>query len=141
MMKQRHTSLLILAMALAGASIFGTSCRTANTVQRKEPVAQQQPIESERINTDSSLGKAVTVVGVNEATAPGGFLQVQLEVVNRTSRAKRFTYRFTWFDENGIQIKQGQAIRARIHGGEYRSLTSTAPTPKAKDFRVTLLER
>ncbi len=137
----KHSSFLIVGIAVVSASILGTSCRTANTVQRKEPVAQHEPIDSKRVNTDSSLADAVSVVGLRKATAPGGFLRVQLDVVNRTSRAKRFTYQFTWFDEKGIRIKQGQAMHARIHGGQFRSLTSTAPTPKAKDFRVTLLER
>lgn len=130
--------LLAGALALVGCQ----SSPTVNTLQR-DPGAQRQMVNDKRIVTDSGLAKRVSVVGVSEAPTPGGHLQVQVEVMNRTSSMQRFSYEFQWFDFNGMQVKPTSValIPATIEGGETLHLSSVAPTPLCKDFRVKFIER
>lgn len=126
------------------AGIFGacllTSCTTVNTVERAEPVGQRQMVNDKRILTDASLSRGVRIVGVNET--PGEFLKVQIELQNTTRSLKTFSYRFEWFDANGIQISTptSTAIPRQIEGKENLFISAVAPTPTAKDFRVKLIE-
>jgi uncharacterized protein YcfL len=132
---------------LSGASLLATclvftGCQTSvNTVSR-EPPAQRQMVTDKRVITDSNLGRKVYVIGVAEAPTPGGVLQIQVEVWNRTGSAQRFNYWFEWFDSNGMQVNPTSTakIPCLLEGGETRLLSSVAPTPLCKDFRVKFME-
>ena len=134
----KTTSSLILMALLAFA---GCSSKTVNSIEPAHPVAVRQMITDKRIITDKSLNKAVWPIGINEATGPGGFLKIQLEVQNVTNSRKLFTYRIEWFDGDGMMIDL-PTLTAKpwsLEGKEIASLTAVAPTPLAKDFRITFL--
>ncbi len=99
-------------------------------------------LPDKRIITDSTLNRRVNILGVNTATGPGGFLKIQVELQNRTSSVQSFTYRIEWFDENGMIINQptASAIPRTIEGKDTIDITAVAPTDRAKDFRIKLLE-
>lgn len=130
-------------IALAGSAfLLQTGCTTVNTVEPAQPAAERQMLADKRVITDSSLNWKLAIVGVNTATGPGGFLKIQVEVQNKTRSVQAFTYRVEWFDENGmiINLPTTTAIPRTIEGKETLSITATAPTPKAKDFRIKFLE-
>ncbi len=79
------------------------------------------------------------VNGVFTATGAQGFLKVELQVQNLTHSRRSFSYRFEWKDENGltIDLPTDTAIPITLEGRETRALSTLAPTPLAKDFRVT----
>jgi uncharacterized protein YcfL len=134
-------NMLIGASLLATCLVF-TGCQTSvNTVSR-EPPAQRQMVTDKRVITDAGLGRKVYVIGVAEAPTPGGVLQIQVEVWNRTGSAQRFNYWFEWFDSNGMQVNPTSTakIPCLLEGGETRLLQSVAPTPLCKDFRVKFME-
>ncbi|MCP5520646.1 MAG: YcfL family protein [Verrucomicrobiales bacterium] len=137
-MKSSLFSLLLLAV------VAGAGCRSTqmNTVDPAQPANQREMISDKRVLKDQSLNKAVNIVGLNVGTGPEGFLKVQVEVENRTRSLKSFTYTVEWFDENGILIELPTAhSRPRsLEGGEIAAITATAPTPRAKDFRIKFLE-
>lgn len=141
-MKTRILESMSCASLLAGALVLGGCHTTVNTVQR-DPSAQRQMVNDKRITTDSGLAQKVSVVGVSEAPTPGGHLQIQVEVLNRTRSMQRFSYEFQWFDFNGMQVKPTTVAlqSATIEGGESIFLSSIAPTPLCKDFRVKFIER
>ena len=52
----------------------------------------------------------------------------------------RFNYRFDWFDAQGLPVSTPTAtmVSQTIEAGQILVLTSVAPTPTAKDFRLTV---
>lgn len=140
MVKKTIQSTLFVGI-LAGVSVL-TSCTTVNTVERETPVGTKQMVADKRVITDDTLKRKVSIVGVNESTTSGGFLQVQIEVLNQKNSVQDFSYRFEWFDMNGILVNTPTSvwIPKQIEGQEILAITAVAPTPTAKDFRVKFME-
>jgi uncharacterized protein YcfL len=135
-MKIKLAALCAVALAMAGCH------NPMNSVENAQKSGQRNMIADQRVNTDSGLGQAVSVVGVNTAMTPGGVLKVQVELLNRTRSLHRFDYRFEWFDANGMQINNVMtaAVADQIEGGESKFISAIAPNPNCKDFRLKLLE-
>jgi uncharacterized protein YcfL len=141
-MKTFISQKLVLLAVLAGMFGLSACTTTTNTVEPAQPVAQRQMLADKRVVTDTSLDSSCRILGVNAATGPGGFLKIQVEVQNLTKSRKSFTYRVEWFDENGmiINLPTTTAIPRSLEGKETASITATAPTDRAKDFRIRFLE-
>ena len=135
-MKTKLAAFAALALAVAGCH------NTMNTVENAQKEGQRNMIADQRVVTDSGLGRAVSVVGVNTGMTPGGFLKVQVELFNRTRSLHPFSYRFEWFDQNGMQVSQSLSpvVADQIEGGESKFISAVAPTMACKDFRLKLLE-
>ena len=136
------TQSIIPACLLASTLFVFTSCTTVNTVERATPIGTKQVIADKRVITDLTLNKKVSIVGMNEGITPGGFLQVQIEVLNRKNSMQAFNYRFEWFDTNGMLVDTPTSvwIPRQIEGQETLTITAVAPTTTAKDFRVKFME-
>lgn len=132
---------LALVCVLMGAATM-SSCTSVNTVERETPIGTRHVIADKRVITDESLANKVSIIGVNDATTPGGFLQIQIEVLNENRSMQDFNYRIEWFDMNGMAINTPSSvwIPRQIEGKETLTITAVAPTPTAKDFRVKFLE-
>jgi uncharacterized protein YcfL len=132
-----------LFFALAGALLLAVSgCKTSvNSVENAQKTGQRQMVPDQRAITDTGLAKKVSIVGVNSAMSPGGFLKVQIELLNTTRSPQQFSYRFEWFDANGMQITTltTAEIPDQIQGGEDKFVFSVAPTPACRDFRVKFI--
>jgi uncharacterized protein YcfL len=130
-------------LALAGAMLLAVAgCKTSvNSVENAQKAGQRSMIADQRVITDQSLKKKVSLVGVNTATTPGGVLKVQIELLNTTRSLARFSYHFEWFDANGMQLTAAPVeIPDVIQGGEDKFISSVAPTTACKDFRVKFIE-
>ena len=136
------TQSILPACLLASTIFVFTSCTTVNTVERATPIGTKQMIADKRLITDDTLKRKVSIVGLNEGMTPGGFLQVQIEVLNQKNSMQNFSYRFEWFDMNGVLINTPTSvwIPRQIEGQETLSITAVAPTTTAKDFRVKFME-
>jgi uncharacterized protein YcfL len=130
----------IAGLTLAVACVSG--CKTVNSVERAELVAQRQMVDDQRVLTDAGLNRRVRVVGVNESTGLGGLLKVQVELLNTTRSLQTFNYKFEWFDANGnlVSTPASAFLPRQIEGKESLFLAATAPLPSAKDFRLKLIE-
>lgn len=135
-------SSILPACLLASAMFVFSSCTTVNTVERATPIGTKQMIADKRAITDDTLKRKVSIVGLNEGMTPGGFLQVQIELLNRKNSMQDFSYRFEWFDMNGMLVDTPTSvwIPRQIEGQETLSITAVAPTSTAKDFRVKFME-
>ncbi|HEX3856811.1 MAG TPA: YcfL family protein [Verrucomicrobiae bacterium] len=137
---------LIFPLAVVGFTmcLFAVSgCKTSvNSIENAQKSGQRQMISDQRVITDGSLKKKVSLVGVNQSMTPGGFLQVQIELLNTTHSLARFSYHFEWFDANGMQLNSltPAEIPDQIQGGEDKFISSVAPTTICKDFRVKFIE-
>ena len=137
------SNILLLAGAACGTALLLGGCgATMNTIEPAGTVAQRQMLSDRRLITDTGLHNHVQPIGINTVTGPGGFLKIQIELQNTTGSAQKFTYRIEWFDENGMIINTptAAAIPRSIEGGETLAITATAPTDRAKDFRIKFLE-
>jgi len=139
----RNITQSILPACLVASTMFiFTSCTTVNTVERAVPVGTKQVIADKRVITDDTLKRKVSIISLNEGMTPGGFLQVQIEVLNQKNSMQDFSYRFEWFDMNGMRVDTPTSvwIPRQIEGQETLSITAVAPTTTAKDFRVKFME-
>jgi uncharacterized protein YcfL len=134
--------LLILTALSAVLFVSVNGCTTVNTVENAQKSGQTQMIADARAITDGSLARKVSIVGVNQALTPGGLLKVQVGLQNRTRSLQRFVYRFEWFDASGMQINNviSASIPDQIEGLENKYISSIAPRPDCKDFRVKFIE-
>ena len=118
-------------------------CRTSvNSIENAQKEGQKQMVSDSRVIADAGLANKVSFVGVNQSMTPGGLLKVQVEVLNRKHSLQRFSYRFEWFDANGMQINNVAAptIPDQIEGDESKFISAVAPNPNCKDFRVKFIE-
>ncbi|MGQ3683934.1 MAG: DUF1425 domain-containing protein [Candidatus Loosdrechtia sp.] len=140
-MKRKITQSAVQICLLAGAFLF-PSCTTVNIVERETPVGSRQMIADKRIITDATLNRKVNIIGLNESTTGGGFLRVQIEVLNMTDSLQNFSYVYEWYDLNGMLINTPASIwiPRQIEGREILTITAVAPTTAAKDFRIKFIE-
>ena len=131
-----------LLLILAGSALALTGCTTVNTVENAQKVGQRNMVTDQRVITDGSLSRKVSIVGVNSSMTPGGLLKVQVELLNRTRSRQAFLYRFEWFDLNGMQVENilSANIPDQIEGQESKFINGLAPTPSCHDFRVKFIE-
>jgi len=135
-MKTKLAALFVVALALGGCH------NPINSVENAQKEGQRTMVSDQRVVTDTGLNKSVSVVGLNTAMTPGGVLKVQAELLNRTKSLHRFSYRFEWFDLNGMQLTtvMTTTVPDQIEGGESKFISAVAPTPACKDFRLKLYE-
>jgi uncharacterized protein YcfL len=130
-------------LTLAGALLLTVSgCKTSvNSVENAQKTGQRQMVSDQRAVTDKKLYNRVSIVGVNSAMTPGGFLKVQIELLNNTRSPQQFSYHFEWFDANGMQITTLAPVEVpdQIQGGEDKFISSLAPTAECRDFRVKFI--
>lgn len=131
------------ALCLGIGIIAAPGCRTSmNTVEPAQPSAKKNLLPDKRVITDANLARKVYVVGINEDMTPGGLLQAQVEVWNQTRSQQRFTYTFEWFDAAGMQVNPTSRLMmpCTIESQETRFLSSVAPSPLCRDFRIKFIE-
>lgn len=69
-------------------------------------------------------------------------MQVQVQVLNKTSRNFSFDYSFLWFDGAGFQLEGvGEHwTPVVINGNEVKSLNGVAPTKEVRQFKIRIRE-
>jgi len=130
-------------LPLASAILLAvTGCKSSmNSVENAQKTGQRQMVADQRAVTDKKLANKVSIVGVNSTMTPGGFLQVQIELLNNTRSPQNFSYQFEWFDANGMLLTAlaPAEIPDVIQGGEDKFISTVAPTPACRDFRVKFI--
>ena len=138
-------SKIFLPLAAVGftAGLLAVSgCKSSmNSVENAQKTGQRQMIADQRVITDKSLASKVSLVGLNTVMTPGGFLNVQIELLNNTRSPQNFSYQFEWFDVNGMQLTALAPVMVpdQIQGGEDKFISGVAPTTACRDFRVKLI--
>lgn len=136
-------SLVPTTFGLGVLLLAGAGCNTTqnqvNTVEPANPAYVQRTIEDRRVIRDRDTARAVSVVKVVDGTTEG-MMRVGVEVQNRRMSTFRFNYRFDWFDAQGLPVTTPAStmVSQQIEGGQAMTLTSVAPHPGAKDFRLSI---
>ena len=104
-----------------------------------QPAAPNQTATDKRVVMDPALERAIHVVRIKSAASPAGYLRIQLNVENLTDSPKQFNYRIEWVDQYGQDLPLAALswLPWSLLSHETTMLAGTAPTPAAKDFRVT----
>lgn len=134
---------LLLASAALAAALLASGCATSvNTVSRAQPQATPNYVADQRVITDSSLGRKVAIVSVNESKVSTDLLKIQVTLENRSSKPQAFTYKFDWIGQDGMELSgpTGGWKQVQLEGREVRAVSAIAPTPAAADFRLKLRE-
>jgi uncharacterized protein YcfL len=136
---------LIVLLAAAGCV---TRVETVDIPQPATQAAQPQHQPERKTVTDKrvviapALAQAIRIVGVKASQGSEGFLKIQVNVQSLLDSSKQFSYRIQWFDREGLDLPMaGSALTSwMLLSHETSFLAATAPTPAAKDFRVTFLD-
>ncbi len=138
------TPLLILLLTAAGCV---TRIETVESPQpQSQPVAETKPAEpkrqtvvDKRVVIDPLLVHVIRVVGIKSTMGSEGFLKIQVNVQSLVDSFKQFSYRIDWFDKNGKDLPMAASAPMpwTLLSHETSFLAATAPTPAARDFRVT----
>lgn len=69
----------------------------------------------------------------------GALMQVQAEMYNDLSKPMTVYYRTRWLDEGGFQVWEDEAWKPMVFQAfTTQRIQITAPTPKARDFKIQL---
>jgi uncharacterized protein YcfL len=134
---------LLVASSLLALALFATGCATSvNTASRAESQASPTYINDQRVVTDQSLARKLSIVSINEGKASGNLLRIQATLRNNSSRPQTFLYKFDWISDEGMELSgpTGGWQTIRFEGKEERSVSAIATNPRAVDFRLKLRE-
>lgn len=141
---QYWTSILIL---LIMAQLTG--CRTehmpmVNTVSNAVQAANIHRIIDMRVITDTALSSILYLVEVRESNTNDGYKRFQVFMKNYCNAPYTFSYRFNWYDANGVEIEAADdEMWKQVHvvPGDDVTLTSVAPEKSCKDFKLRIVSR
>jgi uncharacterized protein YcfL len=69
-------------------------------------------------------------------------MRIDATLENRSSKVRRISYRFEWVDEAGFKAWDDESWKpVMLYENTSQTLTATAPTRKAVDFRIVLLDQ
>jgi uncharacterized protein YcfL len=116
-------------MALGALTLSG--CNTVNTYSS----------ESQNI-TDVDLANTARVTNIRKSLVSGDLLRVQVDVTNIDDDSEDFNYKFEWFDAQGNKLDSmfDSWQRLSVSGRETLTVTGTATSPKATDFKFKIID-
>ena len=125
------------------ALFLGCSIGCNNPVHqttKKNPDDTSPLPELKRVYMSSSLSKNLEVVSVNQATANGDLLKIQVNLQNLSKKELNLNYKIEWMDEAGIVINDSSALWMPLYvrGAENVAVQSVSSTPRAKNFWLKL---
>jgi uncharacterized protein YcfL len=133
-----------VGLAVLACAVLVSGCATTvNTVENADKAGVREMVNDKRVVSDRTLENRIAVVGINQMQTPAGFQRIQLEIYNLKRTIQSFFYTVEWFDADGMRVETatGGWTEQQILARESLFLTFTAPSPRAKDFVVKLVER
>jgi uncharacterized protein YcfL len=133
-------AIVILASVLVSVPAGCHAPATVNTTGPAERRAVPTPIRDERLITDAKFASMVPVTGLIEGRTDSGLRMVEAEVQNLTKVHQGFRYRYSWFDERGLEVRAPTVVwvHESVPPGSLRRLTAIAPSERAHDFRLEI---
>ncbi len=140
---------------VAGCLLLGACQSTVNTVENKDKNMQRNSVETAKVTTDNFLKRRLKIERVDKVEQPDGLLKVQVTAKNVRSgffdqigtwfmgdNPYQITYRFTWLDANGMEVKTAAStwIPMSVIPGDTVRIMSISPNPRCKDFLLSIRE-
>jgi uncharacterized protein YcfL len=132
-----------LCLGIAGLATLPFGChRSVNMVENTDVAYEQHFLRNRRIETDKGLAGRLEVVRIDDQALDTGLMKVQVTVRNKRRSDFKYAYRFTWFDEAGMEVATSASswIEKDIYGGDTQYLSAIAPNPRCQDFLVRFRE-
>ena len=91
---------------------------------------------------NARVARMLVVEDVHVGQTRNGLLRVRVRLASRSSRTYTAQSRFTWFDEEGLEVEpDGDAWRPLVmQGKETRTIEGVAPDARAASFRLQIRE-
>ena len=137
-------SILFSVMALICASGCASHAPSVNTLSNAEQSGQPTRIADQRVVTDNMLANVLWVTEVRESKTNDGFKRIQIFLKNLSTAPFTFSYRFNWYDENGVEVEAADdELWKKVHAvpGDDVTITSVAPQPNCADFKARIVSR
>jgi len=161
-MKEKKPILILLLTVVAGCVTHVESTErikpeTQSQAAQAQPQLQTPPSEpklpapppqpkpptaaDKRVVIAPLLAHDICVISITATTGSAGFLRIQVNVQSLVDSSRQFNYRIDWFDSNGMDLPMAASATTpwMLLSHESSLLAATAPTPAARDFRVTFL--
>ena len=137
MITKKTSNLIFCALPLA--LLFGCTNPVHQTT-KKNPGDASPLAELKRVYMSSSLAKNLEVISVNQATANGDLLKIQVNLQNLSKKEMNLNYKVEWMDEAGIVINDSSAVWMPlfIRGAENVAVQSVSSSTRAKNFWLKL---
>jgi uncharacterized protein YcfL len=135
----------LVPLSLFAVVLAGCVTRTEVSAPQPEPpqpvIQQYTPVKDKRIVIDPSLDSIIHVVKVTSTNGPEGYLKIQVNVQNQTDDVQKFNYKIDWLDADGADLPMAATapLTWMLLAHETSFLGATAPTPSARNFRMTLV--
>jgi uncharacterized protein YcfL len=72
----------------------------------------------------------------------GDLMRIDMALTNSSSDVRRVSYRFDWIDESGFKAWDDESWKpVMLYEKSSQTLTAGAPTRKAVDFKIVLLDQ
>ncbi len=73
----------------------------------------------------------------------GDILRAQVTLVSKYSKTQQYQYRFSWFDESGLELDASARhwIPFQMYDNETKTLQGVAPNPSARQFKINIRTR
>jgi len=113
-------------------------CDNSN-VYRSPQTARPNEIDFASRVSNPFLGDQIEVASAYAAESDG-LLRVQANLRNLTNGNRRFMYRWTWFDGQGMKVTGNSDFwtRRELNGGGEMEITGIAPKSACRDWRLEI---
>ena len=124
----------LIYLTLLGAALLA-GCG-APKQPAKPPVQSQAPADK-RVALSPPLQGVLQILRVHSQSASGGYLQAEITVKNLSKKLCRVSYNVQWLGSKDETLRLPMTVVPwALLGGETSSMTLTAPSPMARDFRL-----
>ena len=129
------TAFLLLALLML------TGC-AASAPPKIQPAPAKPKPPDKRVILAPELSGVLRVLNLRTETGSDGIFKFQADVQNLGPKARTFLYQIDWLDRDGASLGiLGEELPWTLMRQETASLTVTAPTRMAKDFRLKFRAR
>lgn len=134
-MKRDNPVTKLLPLVALMALIAG--CSTAGIEAIGTPGSEEKP--KELVIHSDALANKVTITDMRSRTV-GGLLEVNLKLINLTSRDKAVAYRFSWFDADEFEVEAATDAwtPVSLHGAQSVTVHGVAPNSSVKSYRLNV---
>jgi uncharacterized protein YcfL len=101
-----------------------------------------EPLDVGRIANDEFKGCGFRITDLRNNKIQNGIWKIQSTIFNKNSSTLNIQYRFSWFDENGIEIDPNTSVwlTNQLYGKESKSVIGVARSSRASVFKLFLRE-
>jgi uncharacterized protein YcfL len=143
-----NRSLLAVTAVAATLAVGVAGCSTKKGFE-KPGYAFGCPLGDAKVSDMGDLVKLKTAkegkspdVEIEEVrcTTTGDLMKIDVVVHNDESDVERVLYKFRWMDAEGMRAADEESWKpVLLYGNSRQTLTTVAPTPKARDFRFIVM--